>query len=128
MYAGFVKCRPMCELQWLLENKCGFIIIIKLLLSFSTMPQICARIMDRAERNRSSRSAKASLHAQEDSELLTELGKLYLMRGPTHFTNAMKCFKDAAKRDPNTLQPVMGMIHCQLSEVRGCLNDVTVRN
>ena len=70
--------------------------------------QICVRMLERAQKHCS--------NAQDDARLLCQLGQTQLMQGIGQYDNAMRSFREASKRDPDSVPALEGMVLCQLCE------------
>ena len=65
-------------------------------------------MLDRAQRQK--------LPAMEEARLLTEQANIHLMQGPNEYPSAMRAFREASKKDPDSVQGLLGMVRCQLLE------------
>lgn len=70
---------------------------------------VCVRMLERAQKNRSGSS-------NIESELYCGLGNICIMQGSGHYEKAMKMFRDASRKDSESIPALEGMILCQLLE------------
>jgi tetratricopeptide (TPR) repeat protein len=73
--------------------------------------QICVRLLERA--------AKQSADTVSDAKcavLYCQLGNTLVLQGTMQFERAMKAFREATRRDPNSAAALQGMILCQCYE------------
>jgi tetratricopeptide (TPR) repeat protein len=70
--------------------------------------QICIRMMERVQ--------KLCANNEEEASLQHNMGHVYLMQGMSMYERAMRAFKEATKRNPESIPALEGMILCQLYE------------
>ncbi len=65
--------------------------------------QICARMLDRALKVLASSQMSASQSALTTAQVLCQLGSIHIKQGPSFYERALKCFRDATKKDAGWL-------------------------
>ena len=78
--------------------------------------QICARALERLVSKKA--AANSLLSNETEARILCQLGYIQTMQGSGLFEKAMKCFREASKRDESAgnIKALEGMILCQLLE------------
>lgn len=75
--------------------------------------QICLRMLERVQ--------KFCRNSDEESKLLCEIGSILLLQGPLKVDAALKAFKEALRRDAESVTALEGMIKSQL--IDGAIED-----
>lgn len=78
--------------------------------------QICSRMLERAQRVLSSVNDGGGSDDLMAARLFCLLGTVQTMQGPGNYEKAMKSFREATRKDPDSIAALQGMIYCQLCE------------